>query len=216
MATAKAVHKLALTLALGLSFAPLSARAELEFSVYGGPQTTHPSWIRSPTLGDDRVIWRSEPFVIPTYYGLRAKWWSKNRFGFGLDFVHYKAFADDPAKYGYEELNFSHGLNALTLDLWYRNDAVGKVTPYIGAGLGVVVPHVEAEPIGQEPTANYQIAGPAMTLVFGATMPLSGNWSAFTEYKVTYSEIRAKLDTGDRLNTNIFADALNLGISLRF
>lgn len=216
MAVAKLVHKLAMTFVLGLGLAPFSARAELEFSVYGGPQTTHPSWVRSPTLGDDRVKWRSEPFVIPTYYGLRAKWWSAHRIGVGLDFVHYKAFADDPAKYGYKELNFSHGLNALTVDLWYRADPLGKVTPYLGAGLGVVVPHVEAEPIGLEPTANYQVAGPAVTVILGASMPLKGNWAVFTEYKATYSEIRATLDTGDRLNTNIFADALNLGLSLRF
>ena len=216
MLTATLVHRVTLTLAFALALAPVPVRAELEFSVYGGPQTTHPSKIRSPTLGNDKVNWRSEPFVIPTYYGLRAKWWSDRRIGVGLDFVHYKAFADDPAKYGYEELNFSHGLNALTVDLWYRANPIGKVTPYVGAGLGVVVPHVEAEPIGLEPTANYQIAGPAVTVVFGASMPLKGNWSVFSEYKATYSEIRAKLDTGDRLNTDIFADALNLGLSLRF
>lgn len=216
MPAATLVHKLVLTVALGLAFGPLPARAELELSVYGGPQTTHPSTIRSPTLGDDRVKWNSEPFVIPIYYGLRAKWWSGNRIGFGLDFVHYKAFADDPSKYGYEELNFSHGLNALTADLWYRADPLGKITPYFGAGLGVVIPHVEAEPIGQEPTANYQIAGPAVTVVVGASMRMKGNWLVFTEYKATYSQIRAKLDTGDRLNTDIFADAINLGLSLRF
>ena len=216
MPAATLVRKLVLTVALGLAFGPLPARAELELSVYGGPQTTHPSTIRSPTLGDDRVKWNSEPFVIPIYYGLRAKWWSGNRIGFGLDFVHYKAFADDPSKYGYEELNFSHGLNALTADLWYRADPLGKITPYFGAGLGVVIPHVEAEPIGQEPTANYQIAGPAVTVVVGASMRMKGNWLVFTEYKATYSQIRAKLDTGDRLNTDIFADAINLGLSLRF
>ena len=216
MPAATLVRKLVLTVALGLAFGPLPARAELELSVYGGPQTTHPSTIRSPTLGDDRVKWNSEPFVIPIYYGLRAKWWSGNRIGFGLDFVHYKAFADDPSKYGYEELNFSHGLNALTADLWYRADPLGKITPYFGAGLGVVIPHVEAEPIGQEPTANYLIAGPAVTVVVGASMRMKGNWLVFTEYKATYSQIRAKLDTGDRLNTDIFADAINLGLSLRF
>jgi lipid A oxidase len=204
------------TLMLGLAVVPHTARAEMELSVYGGPQTTHPSWIRSPTLGDDRVKWNSEPFVIPPYYGLRAKWWSGKRFGFGLDFVHHKAFAADPAKYGYTELNFSHGLNVLTADLWYRADPFGKVTPYVGAGIGVVVPHVEVQPIGLEPTANYQIAGPAVTVVMGASMPLKGNWSVFTEYKATYSEIRARLDTGDRLNTDIFTDAVNLGLSLRF
>jgi lipid A oxidase len=216
MAAARVVHRLALTLALSLALMPIPAGAEIELSVYGGPQTTHPSTIRSPTLGNDRVKWNSEPFVIPPYYGLRAKWWSRNRFGVGLDFVHHKAFADNPAKYGYDELNFSHGLNVLTVDLWYRANPFGKVTPYFGAGLGVVVPHVEAQPIGQEPTANYQIAGPAVTMVVGASMPLKGNWSVFTEYKATYSQIRAKLDTGDRLNTDIFTDAINLGLSLRF
>ena len=216
MTAVKLAQNMGCSLMIVLALLPVDARAEIELSVYGGPQTTHPSTLRSPTLGNDKVNWNSEPFVIPPYYGLRAKWWSDNRFGVGLDFVHHKAFADDPAKYGYEELNFSHGLNVLTADLWYRADPMGKVTPYFGAGLGVVVPHVEAQPIGQEPTANYQIGGPAMTLVVGASMPLKGNWSVFTEYKATYSQIRAKLDTGDRLNTDIFTDAVNLGFSLRF
>ena len=199
-----------------LIFAPFSARGDIELSVYGGPQTTHPGTIRSSTLGDDRVNWNSEPFVIPPYYGLRAKWWSEGRLGFGIDFFHAKAFADDPASLGYEELNFSHGLNILTADLWYRFQPVGTVTPYVGAGIGVVVPHVEVRPVGAIPTAKYQVGGPAATLVIGGSLPVARNWSVFTEYKATYSQIRAKLDTGDRLNTGIFTDALNIGISLRF
>jgi len=209
-------HHILLTLGLSLGVMPVSARSEIELSVYGGPQTTHPSMVRSPTLGDDRVHWNSEPFVIPPYYGLRAKWWSQGRLGFGIDFFHAKAFADDPARYGYEELNFSHGLNVLTADLWYRMDPVGKVTPYVGAGLGVVVPHVEVHPLGLGPTANYQIGGPAVTVVIGASLPVGRKWSVFTEYKATYSQIRATLDTGDSLDTDIFTDAVNLGLSLRF
>jgi lipid A oxidase len=206
----------AMALATVLAGAPHATRADIELSFYGGPQTTHPSIIRSPGFGGDKVNWNSEPFVIPPYYGLRAKWWSEGRLGFGLDFFHAKAFADDPAALGFDELNFSHGLNVLTADLWYRLPPVGRVTPYLGAGLGVVVPHVEVRPTGGTPTANYQIAGPAATVVLGGALPVSRNWSVFTEYKATYSQIRARLDTGAPLDTNIFTDALNVGVTLRF
>lgn len=200
----------------GLSGAPLPADAEIEISVYGGQQTSHPSTIRSSSLGDDRVNWNSESFKIPVYYGLRAKRWSEGRLGFGIDFFHAKAIADGPEKYGYQNLNFSHGLNVLTADIWYRFDTLGRVTPYVGAGLGVAIPHVEVQPIGGQPTAEYQIAGPAATVVIGGALAVGGKWSVFTEYQAAYSQIRARLDSGNRLRTEIFTDALNVGVSLRF
>jgi lipid A oxidase len=199
-----------------LALPALPARSEVELSFYGGTQSARPSMIRSATLGDDRVNWEARPFEVPQYYGLRAQWWSDRHLGFGFDFSHAKAYADDPAKYGYETLNFSHGLNTVTANIWYRFDARGKITPYVGAGLGVAIPHVEVQPIGLGDTGNYQIAGPAVTVVIGASMPISQRWSLFTEYKGSFSRLRTKLDTGDRLNTDIFTDALNVGVSLRF
>jgi lipid A oxidase len=199
-----------------LALPALPARSEVELSFYGGAQSTRPSTIRSATLGDDRVSWEARPFEVPKYYGLRAQWWSDRHLGFGVDFSHSKAYADDPTKYGYETLNFSHGLNVLTANIWYRFDSRGKITPYVGAGLGVAIPHVEVQPIGLGSTATYQVAGPAVTVVVGASMPIAGRWSLFTEYKGSFSRLKTKLDTGDRLDTDIFTDALNVGVSLRF
>lgn len=195
---------------------PVAARSEIELSVYGGPQWAQPGTIRSATLGDDLVRWDSQPFEIPPYYGLRAAWWPDRERGFGFTFTHAKAFADDPEKYGYQELNFSHGLNFLTADLWHRFQTRGRMTPYVGAGVGIVIPHVEVQPVGQAATAAYQIGGPAVSLMVGASMPLGKSWSVFTEYKATYSRLDAELETGDRLKTDFLTHAVNIGLSWRF
>ena len=202
--------------AVGVLFAPDAARAEMEFSVYGGPQWVQPNSLRSPTLGNDKVTWRSEPFTIPTYYGLRAAWWQTDRYGYGLTFTHAKAYANDPASHGYDELNFSHGLNFMTVDFWHRLEPRGALTPYVGLGLGLVVPHVEVTPTGQAPTAGYQVGGPSVSLVLGTTMPVSERWSVFTEYMANYSDIRAELNTGDRIHTEFLTHAVNIGLSYRF
>ena len=203
-------------MAICAALQPLAARSEIELSVYGGPQWAQPGSIRSATLGDDLVRWDSKPFEIPPYYGLRAAWWPDRERGFGFTFTHAKAFADDPEKYGYQELNFSHGLNFLTADLWHRFQTRGRMTPYVGAGVGIVIPYVEVQPIGQAATAAYQIGGPAVSLMVGASMPLGKSWSVFTEYKATYSRLDAKLETGDRLKTDFLTHAVNIGLSWRF
>lgn len=202
--------------ALGFVMAAQPAQADLEFSAYGGPQWVQPGTLRSPTLGNDRVTWRGEPFTIPPYYGLRAAWWQSESYGYGMSFTHAKAFANDPARHGYDELNFSHGLNFLTVDVWHRLESRGDLTPYVGLGLGVVVPHVEVTPMGQASTVGYQVGGPSVSLVLGMTRPVTDRWSVFTEFMVNYSDVRADLTTGDRIRTDFVTHAVNIGLSYRF
>jgi len=92
----------------------------------------------------------------------------------------------------------------------------GGLTPYVGAGVGVAVPHVEVQPVGQVQTFGYQLTGPAVQLVAGASLPLSDRWSAFGEWKGTWSHHKADLDSGGTLTTNIITNALNLGVTYHF
>nr|WP_277604946.1 outer membrane beta-barrel protein [Fertoeibacter niger] len=192
-----------------------TARAEIELSLYGGVQTAPHSTIRHPTLGNDFVQWQGDSFAMPPYYGLRATWWRNARFGYGVEFNHAKVYARDPLSHGYEKLEFTDGLNLVTLNVWRRWQG-GRLTPYVGAGLGIAVPHVEVEPVGQVLTYGYQVTGPALQLVAGASLPLNGNWALFGEWKGTWSRHKADLDSGGTLSTEIITNALNIGVSYRF
>jgi lipid A oxidase len=200
---------------MGLTFAT-AARAEVEVSLYGGYQTAPHSTIRSDTLGDDFVRWEGRSFEMPPYYGVRATWWRSPTFGWGLEFNHAKVYADDPESYGYAQLEMTDGLNLLTANIWRRWPGEGPWTPYVGAGLGLAVPHVEVQPTGQTETVGYQITGPAMQVVAGASYRLNDRWSLFGEYKASYSKHRIDLDSGGTLSTDIVTNALNLGASIRF
>ncbi len=202
-------------LALAVGGAPAKA-GNLELSFYGGAQSAPPSDVRTQTLGDDFVSWKGKPFAMPPYYGLRATWWQTERTGFGLDFNHAKVYADQPSKYGYERLEFTDGLNLLTANVWKRFDPVGSFTPYAGLGAGVAIPHVEVTPIGGDRTFGYQVSGPVVQWVLGASYALDERWSLFGEYKGTYSMNRVEVEGAGWMKTNIVTNALNLGVSFKF
>jgi lipid A oxidase len=113
-------------------------------------------------------------------------------------------------------LRKADGMNLLTANIWHRWPGDGPWTPYVGAGLGLAVPHVEVQPTGQTETVGYQITGPAVQVVAGASYRLNGRWSLFGEYKASYSKHRIDLDSGGTLSTDIVTNALNLGASIRF
>ena len=200
-----------------------AAAAEVELSFYGGYQTSPHSEVM---VFDDSVVpdleftagWEGRSFEPPPYYGFRATWWPSDTFGFGLDVNHAKVYADDEtlAETGYERFEFSDGINIITLNA-YRSweDAFGSVSPYVGGGLGVSFPHVELTEGGSE-TFGYQITGPAVTWIAGASLPITDQWSVFGEYKGTYSINSADLDGGGTLETNIITNALNVGVSFNF
>ncbi len=210
-----------------LALAPVVAFAEVEISVYGGWQTAPHSGV---TIDDPALVgaganpsftagWEGRSFDMPPYYGIRATWWQNPTFGFGVDFTHAKVYADDAtlAASGLYMLEFTDGLNILTVNAMHRwPSAFGNVTPYVGAGLGISVPHVEVGIEGQPETFGYQFTGPAATWIAGVSVPINDSWSVFGEYKGTYSINSATLDTGGTLDTSIVTNALNLGISFNF
>ena len=200
---------------------PSLAFAQVELSFYGGIQTAVPSdiSIRDDLLGDDSfsLDWEGRSFDAPPYYGLRATTWRTGDFGVGVDFTHSKVYpAGDELPAGYEVLEFTDGLNTLTVNAYRRwNDGFGDVTPYVGGGIGLAMPHVEVTR-GASETFGYQITGPAATVIAGASYPITDRLSVFGEYKGTYSANTADLESGGTLETDVFTNAVNLGVSFNF
>jgi lipid A oxidase len=206
-----------------LALTPVAAAAEVELSAYGGFQSAPHSGVSisgSPSISDDDFTagWEGRSGDAPPYYGFRATWWRSATLGFGLEINHAKVYADDETldASGLSRLEFSDGLNILTLNVFRRwPDALGAMTPYVGGGVGVAVPHVEVTG-GTSETFEYQLTGPAVAFVAGASYPISDRWAVFGEYKGTYSMNDADLDGGGSLETDIVTNAFNLGVSFDF
>lgn len=216
--------KTAAALCFALLSLPSLAVAEVELSFYGGVQNAPASDIsirNDPLIADDdfTLSWEGRSFEAPPYYGLRATNWRTPTFGIGIDFAHNKVYPTDASlPPDYTVLEMTDGLNTLTVNAYRRwNDAIGNLTPYIGGGLGISLPHVEVTRDGVEPeTFGYQLTGPAATWIAGASMPISDRMSVFGEYKGTFSSNTADLATGGTLEADVVTNALNLGVSFNF
>lgn len=209
-------------LTIALMLLPAMASAEMEFSFYTGAQSAPHGRIHGTggsVDGDDYLIgWEGRSMEMPPYYGVRATWWQSQTLGFGVDFNHAKVYADDEslAESGYDTLEFTDGLNIVTINAYRRFPGLGwPVTPYLGAGAGLAIPHVEVAKGGVE-TIEYAVTGPAVTLIAGASYPVSDRMSVFGEYKGTYSMNEADLSDGGTLKTDIVTNALNVGVSFSF
>ncbi|MDG1866298.1 MAG: outer membrane beta-barrel protein [Yoonia sp.] len=208
--------------ALTIIALPATAMAEVELSFYGGLQSALESDVA--VSGDsvipdrtDTLTWEGRSFDAPPYYGWRATYWASPEFGYGLDFAHNKVYPkDDVLPAGYSKLEFTDGLNTLTVNAYRRwENAIAGLTPYVGGGVGLSIPHVEVVS-GASETFGYQVTGPAATWIAGASYPISDQWSVFGEYKGNYTQNDADLDTGGSLSTDIITNAVNVGVSFRF
>ena len=202
--------------------AAMPAQAEVELSFYGGAQSARPSdvFISGDVAYPEEtsVTWEGRSFEAPPYYGLRATIWPSDTLGYGVDFTHAKVYPEEGTLDGtaFEELEFTDGINTLTLNAYRRwPGGPGGLTPYVGAGLGVAIPHVEVSN-GETETEGYQLTGPAATIIAGASYPINDDWAVFGEYKGTYSQNTADLDGGGTLETDIVTNAVNVGISFSF
>lgn len=207
----------ALVFGFAVTTVPESAQAEISISVYGGFQTAPHSNVDDGDAGFS-MGWEGRPFEMPPYYGLRATWWMTENIGIGVDLNHAKVYgvAADMAAAGYDRFEFTDGHNLVTANIYRRFSWSGSdLAPYIGAGVGVAVPHVDAERAGVH-TFGYQITGPAVTAIAGLSYPLGDRAFAFGEYKGSYSGNEIDLDSGMTLNTDIITNAINIGIGLHF
>ncbi len=214
---------LAAILSLGGSVVALDrAQAEATISVFGGANFSPHSEVdydfNNGTSGDTTVQWDGASFEMPPYYGVRATWWLDQapNFGIAAEFTHAKVKAD-PLPADFSVLEFTDGINFVTLNGIYRRDIGNGFTPYIGVGAGISVPHVEADdgPGGAPATLEYQVTGFAAQAFVGVDYSLTDNWSVFGELKSTYGQVEADLEGGGELSTDIISNQIILGITYK-
>ena len=219
---------LAATLAaLGANLACGAPHAEVQIGVYGGANTNFnsPVTLHKDGLSDSRTVdWEGRSFQMPAYWGVQATYWlnANASWGVGIDYTHSKAyaglnFATDPI---YRHLEFTDGNNLLMLNLLYRFGALadGRLVPYLGAGGGIAIPHVEVKlkAFPGQDTWEYQFAGGAAQVLGGLEYRLTDAWSLFAEGKVSYSHLDTELEGGGTLKTYLWSPQLMLGLSYRF
>lgn len=203
------------------------AAAEVELSIYTGWQTLPHSRISGDLPGglgsyNELVGWEGKSFSAPPYYGARATWWrGGGDWGYGLEYTHTKAYMPDAtqAKLGFSRFELSDGHNVATVNVMRRfSDKWGpNLTPYVGAGLGLAFPHVDAvHAAGSSKTYGFQVTGPAMRLTAGSSYKLNDRFSLFGEYQFTYSTNEGDLDNGGSFKTDIKTNAINIGVSYSF
>jgi len=217
-----------------LTFATPAA-AEMELSLYLGVQTVDDS-TASGTLPDGTAFsrgidWRAKPLDNPLYYGGRATWWTQKNWGFGVEGTHAKAIASRPDQnaLGVNKLEFSDGHNIFTANVMKRfPDTVlrtPKFTPYLGAGVGVAVPHVDIRVAGAASrTFGLEVTGPALRGIAGLKYDFNDRWALFGEYQITWSDNEVTIDPdvalpgqpAGELNTEILTHAVNIGVSYSF
>ena len=207
--------------AIALLIATEACQAEFEAGVYIGAQSAGSSRVTGTGPGDfgpidGRIDWQGRSDEAPIYYGFRFTRWSGNDFGFGLEFTHAKAYAKPGSRdsLGFQRLELTDGLNLLTLNVARRwSMAYGRLVPFVSAGAGVAVPHVDMLVAGGR-TLEYQLTGPAVQLGGGVFWRISSRWQLLAEYKGTYSWHDIEFDGGGAIETNIETHALNLGVAM--
>lgn len=212
-------------LAFATALASTQAQAESELSFYTGYQIAPHSIVRGTDPGgvgnfSFQATWEGRPFEMPPYYGFRYTYWTERNLGFGIEFNHAKVYADNAtlAASGFTRLEFTDGLNIVTANAWKRWPGAllnGNLTPYVGAGVGLSVPHVDVQSAGGT-TFEYQVTGPAAMIAAGVKYDINERWGVFGEYKGTYSQNKADLTNGGTLETNVMTNALNVGIAFSF
>ncbi|MCA0921351.1 outer membrane beta-barrel protein [Pseudooceanicola nanhaiensis] len=212
--------------ALVLTAAP--AAAEIEINAYTGYQTAPHSRIKGDypdAVGGSYsalIGWDGKSWSMPPYYGVRATWWRTETLGFGIEFSHNKIYADhgDMAAAGFDTLEMTDGLNILTVNVSRRWPGMwmdGALTPYLSAGIGMAIPHVETTATAGGPeTFDYQVTGPAARATAGVSYAFNDRWSVFGEYQFVWTDIDADLDGGGSLKTTVYNNAINFGVGFKF
>lgn len=211
-----------------------SAAAELELSFYLGIQgvqdSTASGFLPDGTPFSRSIDWEGKSFEAPFYYGGRAIWWLDNNFGFGIEGTHTKAYApdEDAAAIGLSRFELSDGHNIFTINAmkrWPGAFANGLFTPYVGGGIGIAVPHVDAQVTGSlDRTYDFETTGPAVRGLAGLKYNFNEDWALFGEYQFTWSDNDITIDADPtvpgqfdgELNTDIVTHAFNFGISYTF
>jgi len=198
--------------------------AENVVSLYGGYQVAADSKVKGVDQNGNAfnftAQWEGKSFTPPLYYGLRFTHWYENDWGVSLDFSHAKVYADTSTlqKSGFEILEFTDGLNILTINALKRYPSISHDwVLYWGVGVGVSIPHVEVKTTSNVlRTFEYQVAGFAFQGQVGIAYPIVDAWSLFTELKINHTINDVDLYGGGNLQTNITTSAVNFGVNYSF
>jgi lipid A oxidase len=221
---------------------PAPARAEMQIGAYGGVLFTPDSDVdltqpNGTNMSLSSVPWDGKPFADPPYYGFRATWWTDRvpAWGIMLDYTHAKTYSDLGATVAtsgtrggapvganetvgttFSTLEFTDGLNLLTLNGLRRWEVGRDFRPYAGLGLGLAIPHVEVTTGFGPRTFEYQLTGVAAQGVLGLEARMTEAVSLFGEYKLSYAQVNADLVNGGTLKTNLWTNHFILGLSVNF
>jgi len=217
------------------------ALAETTISLLTGQAWTYDSDVRLQEPGGTNlyfgdVSWDTNPFEMPPYWAIRLTHWMNRSpdWGVAVDFNHAKMYSDleqvvqvsgkqsgvsvdGPGRLGdtFNTLEFTDGHNLLTVNALRRWRVSEHLQPYLGAGIGVAVPHVEVGTAAGL-TLEYQLVGPAAQFIGGVNFPLGERFFLITEYRLSWAEIDAKLNSGGRLKTEALTHHLNFGVGFGF
>jgi lipid A oxidase len=210
------------------------AMAEIEISGYLGVQSVSESTGSGTLPGGTPVSrkfdWKGNPLDAPIYYGARVMWWTPSDIGFGIEGTHTKAYASDSdlAAVGLNRFELSDGHNIFTANVMKRWPGVfqgTRFTPYVGAGIGIAVPHVDAMVTGSNHrTYDYEYTGPAVRGIAGMKYDINEKWAVFGEYQFTWSDNDITIDadpavpgqSDGKINAEILTHAVNVGVSFSF
>lgn len=220
-----------------------AVRSEVQVGLYGGGNGVWDAdvFLKQPNGTDltlKGVPFAGQPYKFPPYYGLRATWWPARSpsLGIMLDYVHAKAIsrrhqvveqsgtrdgnpvpAREPVSATFDKLEYSHGLNFLTINAVYRfRGWHQRLLPYFGAGVGIMVPHTELARRGisrDRWTYRYEVSGLGAQALAGLewrAMPQS-RFHPFTEFKVGYARNYTDLIGGGSVANQLFAHQVAVG-----
>lgn len=214
------------SLLAGVAFAAAAllsgaASAEMQFSIYGGAQGATGNDVKVSDGTSFDPDWSGKSFTNPLYWGARGTWWLDEldhpNWGVSLDYTHAKVYGNLDNTPGWTHFEFTDGLNLVTLNALYRfQDPSRNWTPYLGAGVGVNIPHVEVTRASGT-TFDYEFGGASLQAQAGISYQFAKHWATFIEYKGNYNFVNdVPIDNGDSLKTNVFTNAINFGISFNF
>lgn len=206
---------------------------EFMVAFYGGAPYTYPSTVNfddgaANAFTLENVQWKGEPFTDPIYYGVRVvRWFEGGRSGSMLDFTHSKTIGEKPLNVDvkgllngvetnktlrlddvFDRLEFSHGHNMLTLNGLLRlADLHPRLSPYIGLGVGVNLPHTEIRLASKTDrrTYEYQLTGPVAQALIGIELRVP-RMSYFFEYKFSFADYTVPHTGLDGTKIGLFAD----------
>ena len=203
-------------LVLGLCSTAVSAQVEL--SIYGGTALVSDSQIRADVDGLPTSVDLTSGWTSDNNSGLRLTYWQNDQVGFGFDLntANVTAKPEDIAGSGLDAVGFGGNASLLTINAYRRwEQADPRVTPYIGAGLGVSIPVATLEG-GTTSVNSRRATGPAMQVIAGARYSIANNLSVFGEVQSSYAINAAEFESGSTLETTILSNGLNFGIALGF